>query len=177
MEFPAEWAVFQADEFHTRPPLTWEGGYGADDSGEAERKAPGSLSHCYRRLRDFGGQVPTHRHNFQRRVGGSDCPVPVLGTRRKPAKQHDDLRVAGRVRADQEQRAQAGDSRRGAYQSGEDPQHPRHDDGSETEVGGHLDVRRRGPGRQNGAGAASPASTPGNGQREAVLLRVSTFIF
>jgi hypothetical protein len=109
---------------HRCPPLPREGGYGADDPGETERQAPGSLSHRYRRLRDFGGQVPTHRHHFQRRVGGSDCPVPVLGTRRKPAAQHDDLCMAGRVRADQEQRAQAGDSRRGAYQSGEGPQHP-----------------------------------------------------
>ena len=81
MEFPAEWAVFQADEFDTAaPPLPWEGGYGADDPGEAEQEVVRSLPHRHRRLRDFGGPVSTHRHHFQRRVGGSDCPVPVLGT-------------------------------------------------------------------------------------------------
>jgi hypothetical protein len=55
MEFPAEWAVFQSDEFDTAAPRYH--GKAVMDPGEAERKAPGSLSHRYRRLRDFGGQV------------------------------------------------------------------------------------------------------------------------
>ncbi len=63
--------------------------------------------------------------------------VPVLGAGREPAPKHDDLHVAGCVRPDQEQRAQAGDCKRRDHQSGEGHQHPQHDDRDEAEVSSH----------------------------------------
>jgi len=106
---------------------------------------------------------------------GGDCTVPVLGAGHKPASEHEDLRLAGCVRPDQEQSDQAGECERGDHQTGAGHQDPGPDDRGEAEVSSHQNVRSCGPGRQDGARAAGPASAPGHGEWEAFLLRVSIF--